>query len=388
MSDSTAATTATAAVGEAAFQHYFGAQYGAERWSTLEAALRAPTRHAALINPFAESAVVKSALERTQGNLQVLSWLSNRCATVVDAATEMPFPRPERDIRNLYNYYLMDAASMMAVEALDVQPGEDILDMLRYCILCAAPGGKSLCIAFRLFSAAAQGTRQGSLTANEPDSDRNERLRQVITAHLPPDAAKRVQIISQNGKSLRRLAQRFDRVLIDAPCSSERHVLRDAQELRKWTSRKTAHMARRQAMLLWSGLGCLHEEGGTLVYATCSLSAIENDQVVKKVLQKMAKLRSTSGKAKKGKHKKAVARDDDDDDDDDGKEEEEDSDASDDDDQDDNNEDMWWLRCDVKITRRQWPFGEPTKYGWLVLPDTAQGWGPLYFCTLRLSPRS
>jgi hypothetical protein len=37
----------------------------------------------------------------------------------------------------------------------------------------------------------------------------------------------------------------------------------------------------------------------------------------------------------------------------------------------------------IEIVRLKWSIGEPTKYGWIVLPDTADRWGPIYFCILR-----
>lgn len=52
------------------------------------------------------------------------------------------FPRPTRNADGLYSYYLMDAASLLPVMALGIREGDDFADF------CAAPGGKTLAVAF------------------------------------------------------------------------------------------------------------------------------------------------------------------------------------------------------------------------------------------------
>src|SRR5687768_1195288 len=52
------------------------------------------------------------------------------------------FPAPKKPIGSLFEYYLMDAASLLPVMALDLREGEDFADF------CAAPGGKTLAAAF------------------------------------------------------------------------------------------------------------------------------------------------------------------------------------------------------------------------------------------------
>ncbi|KAJ3361299.1 NOL1/NOP2/Sun domain member 3 [Allomyces javanicus] len=344
--------------GPEAFNKHFSAAFGADRWTTLLPALRAPTRHAALINPFCEPAVVRDGLARSSGTLTRLPWLGVTAITSSATDNAHPFPHPERDVHNLWSYYCMDLASMMAVEALGVQKDDDVLDM------CAAPGGKSLNVMYRLFTPGDSTAPRGSLTANEPSSDRRLRLRDVLHSHVPKSVHAQLNVTAMDGAAFARGHRRFTKVLIDAPCSSERHVLRDTAELAKWTPARAKSAAKRQEKLLWSGLSVL-VPGGTLVYATCSLSEVENDGVVKKVLARIAKKRKQSKAAKRRGH----------DEDEDGEDEDED------DEWDDGSD--WWNHVKVSVTRRQWPLGEPTKYGWLVLPDTADGWGPLYFCVLK-----
>ena len=60
--------------------------------------------------------------------------------TFAKGATDMRLEPPEKGLLGTFDYYCMDAASLLPVIALDVQRGDAVLDM------CAAPGGKSLVI--------------------------------------------------------------------------------------------------------------------------------------------------------------------------------------------------------------------------------------------------
>lgn len=74
-------------------------------------------------------------------------------------------------------------------------------------------------------------------------------------------------------------------VLVDVPCSSERHLIHDESELRKWTPRRSATLAKKQYELLLAALRTVRV-GGIVVYSTCSISSLENDGVIAKVLYK------------------------------------------------------------------------------------------------------
>jgi 16S rRNA (cytosine1407-C5)-methyltransferase len=88
----------------------------------------------------------------------------------------------------------------------------------------------------------------------------------------------------------RSFEEAFDAILLDAPCSSERHVLRqaglrsgggrgDGTALAEWSPARIRGLAVRQWALLSSALIML-KKGCCLVYSTCSLSPEENDGVV------------------------------------------------------------------------------------------------------------
>lgn len=165
--------------------------------------------------------------------------------------------------------YPQGAASLAAVWALQAQPGEEILD------LAAAPGGKTALIA------ACMGNR-GRIAAVEPVRARFFRLR----ANLQRLGVRCAQLYLKDGTEVGRLVpQRFDRVLLDAPCSSQAQFTRlDPGSWAHWSERKVRASAVLQARLLRSAAQAL-KPGGVLVYSTCSLSPQENELVLDALLR-------------------------------------------------------------------------------------------------------
>ncbi|KAI5081462.1 hypothetical protein GOP47_0004645 [Adiantum capillus-veneris] len=143
-----------------AFHAFYEVQYG-ERWSSLLWALHAKPRATCLSNKFADMAVFADSME-SMTNLRRIQFVS---VPLYDCDNR--FPHPERDDKNVYTCYLLDAALVLATEALDLSPEDRVLD------LCAAPGGKSVSILQHLQFP------MGSLTANELSADRRRRLWKV-----------------------------------------------------------------------------------------------------------------------------------------------------------------------------------------------------------------
>lgn len=168
--------------------------------------------------------------------------------------------------------YIQGLSSMAAVWALDPQPGEEILD------LAAAPGGKTSYIAARM-----QG--MGRIAAVEPVKARFHRLK----ANLQRLGAGHVHTYLKDGAVVGKLTpERFDRVLLDAPCSSEAQFTRlDPTSWAHWSPKKVKESARLQARLIRSAWAAL-KPGGRLVYSTCSLSPEENELTVQGLLAEQA----------------------------------------------------------------------------------------------------
>ena len=177
--------------------------------------------------------------------------------------------------KNAPNFYVMDAGSLLSVLALDPQPGESIAD------ICAAPGGKSLAIAMSMGF-------KGRLLSSDLSVDRVKRLRYNLRRLNVPESNNHwtLETMHASGNVIsQQYAGQFDKVLVDAPCSSEAHVISDSKELNKWSTSKSSLLAKRQRKLIQSAIKLL-KPGGRLVYATCSISPLENQDVIAFMLKK------------------------------------------------------------------------------------------------------
>lgn len=164
--------------------------------------------------------------------------------------------------------YPMNPASLFAARALGVQPGDEVLD------LAAAPGGKSLVLAAAL---SAGGAATGRLALVEPIKARFHRLR----ANMQRCGVLQADYYQRDGRGVGiAVPERFDRVLLDAPCSSEaRFHSSEPTSTHHWSLRKVRECARKQKSLLKSAFRAL-KPGGTLVYSTCSFSLEENERII------------------------------------------------------------------------------------------------------------
>lgn len=219
------------------------------------------------------------------------------------------------DDRGLKNYYPMDPASVIVARNLNFPKNAKVLDM------CAAPGGKSLV----LFEALGE---DGILVCNEFSRTRKERLRRVVSEYIPSEKISQIDIRGFDGNRYGiYLKDEFDAVLLDAPCSGERHMLNDDSELEKWAPKRTKRLSMNQFSLICSAFMTL-KNGGELLYSTCSLSPLENDDVIEKLIERNGQ------------------------------------------------------ELEVISELEDYGFGEKTKYGHIFLPDKCD-FGPLYMCKIR-----
>jgi len=160
--------------------------------------------------------------------------------------------------------YIQDPATRHAVELLDPQPGERILDA------CAAPGGKAFLIAAALGSAA-------NLVCTDSNAKRLPRLHDNLTRLHAANATISVHDWTQPAPPEWHAA--FDAILLDVPCSNTGVIRRRVDVRWRLQAPDIAHLVRTQRQILDHALPCL-KPGGRLVYSTCSLEHEENrDQV-------------------------------------------------------------------------------------------------------------
>lgn len=172
------------------------------------------------------------------------------------------------------HYMLQSAASMCPVLALGVQPREKVLDM------SAAPGGKTSYIAQLM-----QNT--GTIIANDLKPTRQK----ATVANMHRLGVKNVVTCTHDGRVLGKMFHnRFDRILLDAPCSGLGVISRDPSIKVQRTMedvKKTVHL---QKELILAAIDALkpnsNKSAGVMVYSTCSVSVAENEEVVNYALTK------------------------------------------------------------------------------------------------------
>ena len=171
-------------------------------------------------------------------------------------------------------FIVQDPATALAVELLDVRPGLSVLDF------CAAPGGKTIQIAWRLTpnvptvpavpNVLAVPQSPSCLVAQEVNPARLRRLRANL-ARLHLDWVKTIGSAEGGPAAL----GPFDRVLVDAPCSNT-GVLRRRPDARwRWTEERLKDLTAQQDAIL-SAAAAHVAPGGRLVYSTCSNEPEEN----------------------------------------------------------------------------------------------------------------
>lgn len=166
------------------------------------------------------------------------------------------------------DYYIQDAASMLPLSLLDLQPHDLVCD------LCAAPGGKASAISELL-------GQQGFLLANEPVRSRLDVLKYALAKTGVPNHA----VCSYDPDELACfLPGLFDVVLVDAPCSGQTLVGKKKRDENAFAENQIDHCALRQKRILRAAIRLL-KPNGRLVYSTCTFAVEENEAQIEWLLQ-------------------------------------------------------------------------------------------------------
>ncbi|XP_029157751.1 5-methylcytosine rRNA methyltransferase NSUN4 [Nylanderia fulva] len=241
---------------------------------------------------------------------------------------DSPFPSPKNGSTGVLDYYLLDGASVLPVLALDLQPGDVVLDM------CAAPGGKTLSILQTLMPR--------TIVANDLSQSRVKRIHNVINQYVA-GIGKWKDRLYVTERDARYIEDKdiYNKILVDVPCTTDRHVLHseDNNIFKPQRIRERLQMPELQAAILTNALKIV-AVGGTVVYSTCSLSPIQNDGVVGMALKKTWEDSNSI----------MVVKD---------------------------------MREALKPLRCLYKFHDFTlKHGHIVIPTLDNNWGPMYFCKI------
>ncbi|MCX8015173.1 MAG: NOL1/NOP2/sun family putative RNA methylase, partial [candidate division WOR-3 bacterium] len=146
---------------------------------------------------------------------------------------------------------------------LNPKPDEKILDV------AAAPGSKTTQIAQMM-------NNTGLIVAN----DISQKRLNALIFNIERMGVINTVVIRRTGQSLGHiLANYFDKVLLDAPCSLEGIVASTPKTLDKWTESSIKRLSKIQKGLINSAFKCL-KPNGILVYSTCTFAPEENEEVI------------------------------------------------------------------------------------------------------------
>ena len=171
--------------------------------------------------------------------------------------------------------YVQDPSTLMPCDLLGPQPGEAVLDA------CAAPGGKTTYLAELMGN-------EGRIVACDLFASRVERLKENLCRLGVVIAKPIVHDCMQEGGPL--AGERFDRILVDAPCSNT-GVIRRRVDVRWRLSEEDFIRMPPQQLALVRRSATLLKPAGTLVYSTCSLEPEENEGVVEQISAAVPHLR-------------------------------------------------------------------------------------------------
>ncbi|HJS68612.1 MAG TPA: RsmB/NOP family class I SAM-dependent RNA methyltransferase [Nitrososphaera sp.] len=261
---------------ESAESSGLAARYGYDRWLVgrfmeyvpdvqlfLDKMEKAPTQYIRVNT-------LKTGRDELEGRLRSKGFELKRTAIPEALAVEKaPMATGATNEYLLGHYYIQDLSSCMAVNALEVSENQAALD------IAAAPGGKTTFMAQKM-------KNTGSIIALEP----NERRARSMSFNLARCGVYNTCILRMDGLQAEKLQNKFDRVLLDAPCSCEGVIAKDATRKTSHTPEDVDYCASRQDRMIEVAARMV-KPGGTLVYSTCSFAPEENEMVVDRLLQKV-----------------------------------------------------------------------------------------------------
>jgi NOL1/NOP2/sun family putative RNA methylase len=172
-----------------------------------------------------------------------------------------------RDVGNtvehaLGYYYVQEAASMIPPLALSPKPGDLVLDM------AAAPGSKTSQMSNMM-------NNSGVIIANDIKADRLA----ALGLNLTRCGAQNVVVTMMQGQAFAKCNMKFDKVLLDAPCSGTGTIRKSPKTINMWNPESIKRLCSLQKSLLTTAWEIL-KPGGEMVYSTCSTEPEEDEAIV------------------------------------------------------------------------------------------------------------
>lgn len=164
-------------------------------------------------------------------------------------------------------FYIQEPSAMLPASVLPVNEGDSVLD------LCAAPGGKSTELGVKL-------NGKGLLISNDISASRAKALLKNIELFGISNAG----IISENPYAILQKSDiKFDKILIDAPCSGEGMFRKDSKLRAAWEQNGPDFYSKIQKEIVGYAADLL-KPGGMMVYSTCTFNELENEGTLTSLL--------------------------------------------------------------------------------------------------------
>lgn len=175
------------------------------------------------------------------------------------------------NIKTIYGFdkgyfYVQDLSAASVINYIDPKEGENIIDF------CAFPGGKTSFISQRM-------NNTGKILALDISEKRKARFLENINRL----GCKNIELVIQSGEEKIDTELKFDKVLVDPPCSGLGVIRRkpDIKYIRK--EQDIQRLSGVQYDILVNASKYL-KDGGTLIYSTCTISKTENEDIIEKFL--------------------------------------------------------------------------------------------------------
>lgn len=167
-------------------------------------------------------------------------------------------------------YYVQEASSMLIEQAFVQHVVRQ--DHIKVLDLCAAPGGKSTLLASLL-------KEEDLLVSNEVIQSRAG----ILVENMGRWGQMNTWVSNNDPKHFARLEGFFDVMLVDAPCSGSGLWRKDEKAINEWSLANVDLCKERQIRILSDALPALKKDG-VLIYATCSFSKEENEDILDRLL--------------------------------------------------------------------------------------------------------
>ena len=166
-------------------------------------------------------------------------------------------------------YYVQEAASMFLDEVLRQL---SIINCQLSVDMCAAPGGKSTLLRAAL-------PADCVLYSNEPMQKRASILLENVTKW----GYKNHHVTNLYPRDYRKSKMKFDLILCDVPCSGEGMFRKDEATIKEWSPQNVEKCWQLQREIVSDAWACLND-GGILIYSTCTFKTKENEENVRWIL--------------------------------------------------------------------------------------------------------